>query len=63
MKHDSGYSMDFFLSCVNHRSRGGLVGAFRGVWGSGKEKRYIKLVEERECKLFGEGMKISFKIL
>jgi hypothetical protein len=33
---------------VNHGFGGGLVGAFRGARGGGKEKRYIKLAEEKE---------------
>jgi hypothetical protein len=36
------------------------VGAFRGTRGGGEVKRYIKLDEEKECKLFSEGMKLSF---
>ncbi len=47
MEHDLGCLMDFLMSCVNHGSGGGLVGAFRGARGGGEEKRYIKLVEEK----------------
>jgi hypothetical protein len=31
------------------------VGAFRGAKGGGEDKRYITLVEEKECKLFARG--------
>jgi hypothetical protein len=48
------------MSCVNHGSSGGLVGAFKGVRGGGKEKIYIKLAKEKEWGLFGKGMKLSF---
>jgi hypothetical protein len=49
-----------FMSCVNHGSSGGLVGAFKGARGGGKEKKYIKLAKEKEWGLFGKGMKLSF---
>jgi hypothetical protein len=36
------------MNCVNHDFNGGLVRAFKGARGSGEEKRYIKLVKEKE---------------
>jgi hypothetical protein len=39
------------MSCVNHNFGGGLVRAFKGVRGGGKEKRYIKLAKEKEWGL------------
>ncbi len=44
-----------FMSCVNHDSNGGLVGAFKGAKGGGEKKRYIKLVEEKECGFLVKG--------
>ncbi len=43
------------MSYVNHGSSGRLVGVFKGVKGGGKEKRYIKMAEEKECELLARG--------
>jgi hypothetical protein len=39
------------MSCVNHISGGGLVWSFQENEGRWRGEKYIKLVEEKECKL------------
>ncbi len=54
----------FFMSCVNHRSSGGLVRSFQGIEGRWRGEKYIKLVEEKECGFLVKEVKfLDFMII
>ncbi len=51
------------MSCVNHGSVGGLVRSFQRSEGMWREEGYMKQVERKKRRTFGEGKKLSFYFL